>query len=315
MTILPWVSNGGVGSPDPDDLEQFVSEVRLRDDLKAAAKIMGRQELRFIADSFEQRQLDRIRTAHRQRTTLGAGEPGAVLAYLAQRELALEKILGAVMGIAAREDPLGKWMLSQKGVGPLLSARLVALGNWGAPNAAKVLAFAGFNPDRKWAKGEKRPWSARLKRLCYLLGESFVKVSNNDGAFYGKVYREAKDEYWARNLRGDYVEVARAERAHVDKATEKWKWNNGCFTVEQAKERIAGVMPEAGEPGSGLEMLAPGHIHDRARRKTVKLFLCHAWEVEQRLNNPGVEPPRPWVIEHGGHTKYIRPPGFEPRPG
>lgn len=48
------------------------------------------------------------------------------------------------------------------------------------------------------------------------------------------------------------------------------------------------------------------HILNMAQHQTVKLFLSHFWDVAQRLD--GVESPaKPWLIQFGGHTKYIPP--------
>ena len=46
-----------------------------------------------------------------------------------------------------------------------------------------------MNPTVEWKKGEKRPWNASLKVLCWKIGESFVKVSSNPKDFYGKLVR------------------------------------------------------------------------------------------------------------------------------
>lgn len=49
-----------------------------------------------------------------------------------------------------------------------------------------------------------------------------------------------------------------------------------------------------------------GHRDAMARRKTVKLFLSHLFEMWYRLK--GLTPPKPYVIEHGGRVHYIPPP-------
>lgn len=54
-----------------------------------------------------------------------------------------------------------------------------------------------------------------------------------------------------------------------------------------------------------------GHAHNRAIRRTAKIFLQHYWLVARTL--AGLPVSAPWIIEHGGHTDYIAPPGFEPK--
>ncbi len=49
-----------------------------------------------------------------------------------------------------------------------------------------------------------------------------------------------------------------------------------------------------------------GHRDAMARRKTVKLFLSHLFEMWHRMK--GLEPPKPYILEHGGHVHRIPPP-------
>ena len=57
--------------------------------------------------------------------------------------------------------------------------------------------------------------------------------------------------------------------------------------------------------------LPKAHIHERTKRRVVKLFLSHYHAVGYRLLH-GKEEPRPWVLEHGkGHTHFIEPPNLK----
>ena len=40
--------------------------------------------------------------------------------------------------------------------------------------AGQIQAFAGLDPTREWNKGEKRPYNARLKALCWKIGQCFI---------------------------------------------------------------------------------------------------------------------------------------------
>ena len=55
--------------------------------------------------------------------------------------------------------------------------------------------------------------------------------------------------------------------------------------------------------------LPPAHIHARAKRYAVKLFLAHYHHVGYELLH-GELPPRPFVIEHMGHVDYMGPPNW-----
>ena len=50
-----------------------------------------------------------------------------------------------------------------------------------------------------------------------------------------------------------------------------------------------------------------GHVHAWARRKIVKLFLSHAWEMWWRLMEGREPPTKPYAQEHLKHVDYYRP--------
>lgn len=55
--------------------------------------------------------------------------------------------------------------------------------------------------------------------------------------------------------------------------------------------------------------LKKGHAHNRAVRKTAKIFLQHYWLVSRQI--AGLPVSQPWVIAHGGHVDYIAPPNWK----
>lgn len=134
----------------------------------------------------------------------------------------------------------------------------------------------------------KRPWNASLKRLCFLIGDSFVKVSNRPDDFYGKLYKSRKDWETARNQQHLYAEQARTslEEKRFSPNTDAFKWYS-------------------------QGMLPPARIHLRAQRRAVKLFLAHFhevlyWTTYQRL------PPFPYVLENvPGHAHRLEVPNLE----
>lgn len=262
---------------------------RLSRDLRAAAATLSDAEARFLVDSYYQAQDSRIRSAHQVRTLAEADEPHSVLAWkLAQEEL-LEKQVAGALKRYAESKPLGRWAMSQKGIGHVITAGLLArIDISKAPTAGHIWSYAGLVPGVKWGKGQKRPWNAELKRLAYLIGESFVKVSGYEDAFYGQVYAGRKDLEVEKNEQGDYAEQA----ARI--LTEK-NWRDDT----KAKEHY--------EKG----LLPPGHIHARAKRYAAKLFLSHYQEVGWWLRF-GEAPPAPYAMTHAGHAHKIEPPNFTP---
>ncbi len=138
----------------------------------------------------------------------------------------------------------------------------------------------------------RRPWNASLRTLAYKIGESFIKVQNNKNDVYGKVYAARKALEIARNERGDFAEQAAAKLQK--------------FSI--GKDTDAYVAYSAGK-------LPPAHIHARARRYAVKMFIAHLQEVMFFVHY-GKLPPLPYPIVHiDGHTHIIGPPNANLIPG
>jgi ribosomal protein S14 len=171
----------------------------------------------------------------------------------------------------------------------------------------------------------RRPWNASLKVLLWKLGESFVKMQNHEACFFGKVFAVRKAKETAANLRGAYADQAEAKlaRYNIGKDTDAYAWYSGSLTVEAAKQILAAPAAErqgltkklAGAPGSGPRMLPPAHIHARAKRYAVKLFLSQYHEENYRRYYHRL-PPVPFAMEHLGHVhKAENPVPFTPVPG
>lgn len=273
-------------SHDIDD-EQTIPIARLSKDLRESAALLTSDQARYLVDLYYQLQEDRIRSAHQVRQAGKAGEPAAITEWFAEQSRLLENDAKKALDVYSSAQEPGRWAKSITGIGPVLAAGLLAhIDIERAPTVGHIWSFAGLNPTSTWSKGEKRPWNARLKTLCWKIGESFVKVQNLDSDTYGKVYAERKALEIARNERGDFAEQARASLEGK---------NYGKDTTARASYELG--------------QLPPARIHLRAERYAVKLFLAHFHHVayESRFGEP---PPKPYIIEHGGHTHYIAPPNW-----
>ena len=257
---------------------------KMKRDLRAAAAVLGQEEARYLVDRYYQMQHDRITANNRTMAADEAGEPHAVLQFFTDQSATLEKQIKSALTPYAEAHPAGKWMMAQKGVGPVIAAGFLSrlqlqstVGHW--------WRFCGLDPTVTWGKGEKRPWNAALKRLCWITGECFVKVSGYDDAFYGHVYAERKAYEAAKNAAGDYADQAVASLARK---------RFGDDTAAR-KHYEAGRLP-------------PARIHLRAQRYACKLFLSHLHEVWWRAEHDGKAPPAPFAIAALGHAHYIAPP-------
>lgn len=259
---------------------------KLSRDLRAAAKLMGVREARYFVDSYYDLQDYRIAAANQQRKLLEGEEPSEFITWLNGQLVVLENQIKGVLDKWSAAQPMGEWSRAVVGIGPVISSGLIAnIDITKAPTVGHIWRFAGLDPTTKWEKGKKRPWNASLKRLCWLMGESFVKVSGNPNDVYGKLYLERKAYEQRRNESGELAPQA-AER----------------LKQARAKKLDAGLI-ELFESGK-LPAMA---LHERSKRWAVKVFLSHYHSAAYRLHY-GTEPPLPYPIAHLGHAHVIKGP-------
>lgn len=255
---------------------------RLTKDIREAAKNLTDDEARFLVDLYYQIQDFRIGAASQVRSMEKTQEPVFVLTWSRDTMETIEKEIRFWLKKYAERKPLGEWAMNICGIGPVLAAGLMAhIDITKAPTVGHIWRFAGLDPTSKWEKKTKRPYNAALKVLCWKIGESFVKVSGNEADIYGKIYLQRKALEIQKNDAGEYAAQA---------ATALQTKNYGK-TTEAYKHYITGKLP-------------PGHIHARAKRYAVKLFLSHYHAEAYRLHF-GKEPPLPYPIAHLGHVHLV----------
>jgi len=271
--------------------EEQTAVIRLSKDLATAATTMTDNEVRFLVDGYYIMQEDRKRTANQilQMKT----EPHLVIAWLNEQTSILEKQIKRALGQYTDTHPVGVWMKTIFGMGPVMSAGLLAhIDITKAPTVGHIWSFAGLVNGQVWNKGEKRPWNATLKTLCWKVGQSFMKFSNADDCFYGHIYRDRKALEVERNESGQ----------NKDTALTILKEKKIGKTTDAYKHLTNGKLP-------------PAQLDARARRYSVKLFLSHMqlvwWFIEY-----GELPPKPYILDkQGGHAHMIVPPNMASVPG
>jgi len=259
---------------------------KLDKDLKRAATSLSPGEARYMVDAYYGIQGYRIRFGNQIRATTEAGEPHDLLRWMYTNAEGLEKNIQKALDAYSRSQHIGIWMRSIPGIGPVIASGFLAHVNIEkAPYAGNLLSYAGLNPEVHWEKGEKRPWNADLKKLAvFLLGESFIKVQAHRRDIYGKIYARRKKMEQEANELGMFAEDAKA-------------------ALEAKRYRADTVARQYYEQGK----LPPAHIHARARRYAVKIFLTHLHTVWYE-HHYGKEAPAPYVIEMLNHQAYIKPP-------
>ena len=292
---------------------ELIVASRMSKDVRAAAATLTDQEARYLVDSYYTMQNNRIRADGQIRSM--SDEPHSVLEWLSGQNTTLENQIKGALERYVKSSIIGNWLLSITGIGPVISAGLLAhIDITKAPTVGHIWSFAGLDPQQVWEKGQKRPFNAELKTLCYKAGESFVKVQNNENDVYGKMFVKRKEYEWRRNLAGELAEQATdiLAKKRIGKATTAYVFYAGLASPSRVKELLADKgVPQTykGDAGIGDEvpMLPPAHIHARARRRTVKVFLSHFHEALY-WDYYGEAPRVPFVIaspDHPMHEEYI----------
>lgn len=260
---------------------------RLTKDQRVAFQSLGEQEARFLVDQYYTVQDNRIATSAQIRSMTKEGEPVHVLSLTRDNYEQLEKNAKIGLQVYADNHPVGRWLLAQHGIGPVIAAGLLShLDIRKAPTYGHFWSFAGMNPEKKWEKGKKRPWNAKLKTLvAFKAGESFVKTQAHKKSFYGKIFREERDRLEAANESMEFKDVALDRAKAVGKTTVAYSHYS-------------------------IGKLPPAHLHARARRYAAKIFLSHLhyrwyeWEY-------GKAPADPYPVAILKHAHIIEAPGPE----
>ncbi len=177
-----------------------------------------------------------------------------------------------------------KYLQFVNGIADRLGAKLVGeIGDIGHfDTISKLWAFSGYRvmddgrAQRREA-GKKSNWNATLKETCYLIGEQFVRSgaeTERHGPSFGRLlYDRAKKADREKHP----VPVPRLDKKG-----------------QPAKDR----------DGKSINDYSDGHIHARAKRKAVKIFLGCLWLAWREIENLPLR--EPWPLEHG-HTTLITP--------
>jgi hypothetical protein len=264
---------------------------KLGRDVKRGATSLSIDEARFLVGNYYTLQDNRIREDGQIREMVKSGEPHEVLKWLSAQSEALENEIKKVLSYYSDGFQLGRWARSICGIGPVITAGLLAHVDFDkCKTAGSIWRFAGLDPSSTWDKGQKRPWNAALKVLAWKAGMSFVKVNSNDKDVYGHLIAAKQEQLTLQNEALQFKDAAAAVLARSPNHAQKAIYATG--------------------------KLSPGHIFSRARRYGVKLFLAHFFEVGWRLKFD-CEPPKPFIFTEqakalglGDHTHFMGAPNW-----
>ena len=263
----------------------FPMFTRFARDVRSMSSDLDSASARNIVDAYYTLQENRMAFAAQARELEKQESPHELVAFMAHNLHLMEKALKFPLERFAEASVAGEWALSMYGIGPVLAAGLSAhVDITKAPTAGSVWRYAGLDPTQTWEKGQKRPYNAELKTLCWKIGQSFMKFSGKEQCFYGQLYKQDKARRIAKNEAGDYADFA---KSILEKKN---------FKVNQTRAKLeSGVLSDA-------------QIDAQARRFAVKIFLSHYHAVAYQAHH-GEPAPRPYIIAHGDHVHEIAIPG------
>lgn len=266
-----------------DDLTSIDFPVfdRFSRDVRNLTETLDQASARKIVDAYYVLQENRMAFAAQTRELQKQESPHELVALLYDGLYRMEKALKRPLEEFAASTIPGKWALDQYGIGPVLAAGLQAhIDITKAPTAGSVWRYAGLDPTQTWDKGQKRPFNAELKTLCWKIGQSFMKFSGKEECFYGQLYKQDKARRIAKNEAGDYADFAKS-----------------ILEKKNFKANMTRAKLETGK-------LSDAQIDAQARRFAVKIFLSHYHAVAYQAHH-GTPAPRPYIIAHGDHVHEI----------
>ena len=125
-----------------EDIKLYEEEdllVKLTRDMKNAASTLKKPEVRFLVEAYYRMQEQRIRFAHQMRTMKEFGEPNTLLDWMYKQAQTLEKQVAGALDAYSTSNRVGEWLRSIPGVGPVITAGLMAhldIAPWRCNNVA-----------------------------------------------------------------------------------------------------------------------------------------------------------------------------------
>jgi hypothetical protein len=270
---------------DKDDMKEVFGGVdKLSKDILQSMQSMTDKEVKFLVQTYYIIQETRIQVSNRYQALLKEQMPNQFWTWAFNEFEKFENQIKKALKKWVEQQPIWtEWAVNVKGLGPIIIAGMVAYVDINKINSAgQLISYAGLVPGQERKRNEKIKWNPDVKKLCFNIGEVFVKSSNS---FYQDIYRRRKEYEIGKNNNFDYKDQA---KGILRKKTFK---DTNCPTYKAY--------------ASGK--LSDGHIHMRAKRYATKMFLSHFFEVYYTLSH-GKPPPMPYVIDILGHKDYVAPP-------
>ena len=308
---------------------------RLTRDLAKASVTLSDMEARFLVSAYYTAQENRIGTNNQVRAASKAEEPHAVLSWFADQHEVIENQVKRALDKYTEGHPMGAWMREIYGIGPVISAGLLAyIDITQCPTVGHIERFAGIDPTVKWQSTDKcKIWLLEngldIEKACLYYGRrvSTIKRFATQDADGNQV--EVTVDRLAKALsRRPWNTTLKTLVWKASDSFRKFSGQEQCFYGQIYKQRKALIIQQnldgkfkeyalerkntVGRTTEAYKhysvgMLPPGQIDSRAARHAVKIFLSHlhAKWWEQATGQKAAEP---YAIAILGHAHKIEPP-------
>lgn len=339
-----WFTNG---PEDNQNTVELFKAIKLSDKLKSDIRNIeniSREEIKTLVKIYYQLQDNRKATREQIRSIEnqeGKETNVAILDWLLKNYVVMEKGIVDCLEILCQSNEVGRWLLSIKGIGPVLAAGLLAyLDVEGKQYATQFISYAGLNDNnRPWLGAEKSKAivneivgksktvtddmvveiAAKTKwKYEYLRDNAYdpekKKWSKTDiikacsKVPYNKTLKSlmhnvGESFHWRCNDPDSLYGTLFSEK----KVLETQKSENGDY-ADQAAVCMTKVSKNTIAYKSYKEGKLPkAHINARASRWVQKIFISHLFEEMYRVKYDKL-PPRFYALEHcEGHNDEIQP--------
>jgi hypothetical protein len=244
---------------------------------------LKKPEIRCLVANYYMAQELRLRANNQMRSMGDKEDPAELIQFYGKAQGDIEKAVLKNLEEYATADPAGRWILSLYGMGPVIAAGFIAhLDVEESNTAGGFWRYAGLDPTAKWEKGQKRPYNADVKQICFHAGTRFVYDCNKaEATLYSRLYKSRKELVVARNNDGFYAERCKSFFTH---------------SADVKKKLAKGMLPDF-------------NLHAQARNYAVKIFMSHLHTIMYLVhyNRP---PPAPFTLAILGHADLIAVPNL-----
>lgn len=162
------------------------------------------------------------------------------------------------------------------------------------PKCGPVDTVYGEAPRRE--RDKMISWSPFLRTALFKISDSFIR-QDPDKCLYRRLYDEKKAIEQKRHPEWNICWACKSKMKQVDGFPKCPKCGGQQTGIPHPTRKT--------KKGEIMFMHTGRHLHNRAKRYCVKIFIQHLWIKWRQLE--GLAVTDPWITGPGGHSNYIEP--------